>query len=97
MVYANQHEGKDVYFDTFSDEGRALARLWHEQSGTFYNDRPRLYKEVWYDAKGDCIGDIEAYNKKMDYCFGYIYDLLTALHQCKIETDLRRKMKEKRK
>ena len=97
IVYANRHEGKNVYFDTFSDEGRTLARSWHEKSGMFYNDKPRLHKGVWYDAKGEHIEDIEAYNIKMDHCYGYIYDLLTTLHQCKIETELRRKGGEKRR
>jgi len=88
--YANYYEDEGVYFDTFSDEGRLKARLWHEKSGKFYNDRPRSFKGKWYDAKGDRIMDIENYNQKMDYHFGYIYDLLKTLHQCKIETALRR-------
>jgi len=94
IAYANHHKGKEVYFDTFSDEGRVLARSWHEESGQFYNDKPRLYKEKWYDAKGVRIVDIDTYNREMDYHFGYIYDLLLTLHQCKIETAARRKAKE---
>jgi len=91
ITFANCHEGQSVYFDTFSDAGREAARLWHEKSGKFYNDRPRLHGENWYDAKGDRIADIDGYNQEMDYHFGYIYDLLVALHHCKIETAARRK------
>ena len=40
------------------------------------------------------ILDIDAYNREMDYHFGYIYDLLLTLHQCKIETAARKKAKE---
>jgi len=93
IPFANHFEGAAIYFDTFSDEGRASARSWHEESGQFYNDKPRFHEERWYDAKGEPIVDIDAYNQKMDYHFGYIYDLLVTLHQCKIETASRREAK----
>ena len=94
ITFSNHYEGESVYFDTFSDAGRDSARLWHEKSGKFYNDRPRMHGEAWYDAKGDHITDIEAYNQKMDYHFGYIYDLLVTLHHCKTETEARKKARE---
>ena len=94
ITFANHYEGEAVYFDTFSEAGRGAARLWHEKSGKFYNDKPRLHNKAWYDAKGERIADIDAYNQKMDYHFGYIYDLLVTLHQCKIETAARKKAKE---
>ena len=95
ITSANHYKGEAVYFDTFSDSGRVAARLWHEKSGKFYNDKPRLHKEDWYDAKGDRILDIDHYNSEMDYHFGYIYDLLVTLHQCKTETAARKKVRER--
>ena len=94
ITFANHYEGEAVYFDTFSDEGREAARLWHQKSAQFYNDKPRLYGENWYDAKGERILDIDLYNREMDYHFGYIYDLLVTLHHCKIETAARKKTRE---
>jgi len=86
----NYFKGKSVYFDTATIQGRNRARNWHLQTGEFYDDRPREHKGHWYDAKGDRIKDIRAFEEKMQHAYGYIYDLLTTLNQCKIETAARR-------
>jgi len=87
----NYFNGKSVYFDTATVPGRNRARSWHLQTGVFYDDRPREHEGQWYDAKGDLIEDIKAFEEKMQHAYGYIYDLLTTLQQCKIETAARRK------
>ena len=86
----NYFQGKAVYFDTRTKAGRDAARVWHEKSGAFYDDRPRLESGAWFDADGTKIEDIETFEEEMVYAFGYIYDLLVTLHQCKVETASRR-------
>lgn len=95
MVYmrieaANYFNGEKVYFDTRSTQGRNRARSWHLQTGEYYNDRPRFHNGHWYDAKGDRIDNIEAFEKEMEYAYGYIYDLLLTLDKCKVNTVERR-------
>ena len=95
MVYmkieaANYFNGQKVYFDTTSIPGRNRARNWHLQTGEIYNDRPRLHNGNWYDAKGDRIKNIKVFEKTMEHAYGYIYDLLHTLDQCKVHTAKRR-------
>ena len=94
IEYANQHNGSDVYFDTLTLQGREDARVWHEISGVFYNDKPRKRHGHWYDAQGLRIENITAYEQKMQHAFGYIYDLLVTLQQCKLHTAQRKAQKE---
>jgi len=90
IAHQNYFQGKAVYFDTRTPEGRNAARIWHEKSGAFYDDRPRLESGKWFDANGVVIEDIKVFEDEITYAFGYVYDLLVTLHQCKVETASRR-------
>ena len=87
---ANHFQGQSVYFDTATTQGRNHARSWHLQTGEIYNDKPRYHNGHWYDAQGEYIEDIRAFEEKMENAYGYIYDLLVTLKQCKIQTAQRR-------
>ena len=91
---ANHFQGQSIYFDTATIQGRNRARSWHLKTGVYYNDRPRQRNGNWYDAKGDPIKDINAFEEKMQYAYGYIYDLLVTLEQCKIHSAEHRQQRQ---
>ena len=99
MVYmkievANHFQGQSIYFDTATIQGRNRARNWHLQTGEYYNDHPRQYNGNWYDAKGDLIKDIRAFEENMQQAYGYIYDLLVTLNQCRVNTAERKQQRQ---